>query len=95
MPRIEPVVLLTALRNQPHGLWRGTSGGVDPRGDVDTWRQIAAWRCAISFLETHPKDDQSRIGLWGTRPLVAGNIFFRPVFSRPERFLSKANAISR
>jgi fermentation-respiration switch protein FrsA (DUF1100 family) len=43
----------------------GTSGG-EPRGDIDPWRQIADWRRAISFLETRPEVDASRIGLWGT-----------------------------
>jgi uncharacterized protein len=43
----------------------GTSGG-DLRGDVDPWRQIADWRCAISYLETRPEVDPTRIGLWGT-----------------------------
>src|SRR6202166_2298793 len=43
----------------------GTSGG-DLRGDVDPWRQVADWRRAISYLETRPEVDPSRIGLWGT-----------------------------
>jgi cephalosporin-C deacetylase-like acetyl esterase len=43
----------------------GASGG-EPRQDVDPWRQIADWRCAISFLESRPEVDSRRIGLWGT-----------------------------
>jgi fermentation-respiration switch protein FrsA (DUF1100 family) len=33
---------------------------------VDPWRQIADWRRAISYLESRPEVDASRIGLWGT-----------------------------
>ena len=43
----------------------GASDG-SPRFDVDPWVQIADWRRAISFLETHPAVDPNRIGLWGT-----------------------------
>ncbi len=43
----------------------GESGG-EPRGDIDPWRQIADWRRVISYLETRPEVDPSRIGLWGT-----------------------------
>lgn len=43
----------------------GASDGM-PRGDVDPWVQIADWRRAISFLESHPWVDPTRIGLWGT-----------------------------
>jgi uncharacterized protein len=43
----------------------GTSGG-EPRQDVDPWRQVADWRCAISYLESRPEVDSDRIGLWGT-----------------------------
>lgn len=43
----------------------GASDGT-PRGDVDPWVQIADWRRAISFLESHPWVDPTRIGLWGT-----------------------------
>jgi fermentation-respiration switch protein FrsA (DUF1100 family) len=53
------VVLLHDHRNF------GASDGAE-RGDVDPWRQIADWRRAISFLETRPKVDANRIGLWGT-----------------------------
>jgi uncharacterized protein len=43
----------------------GASDG-QPRFDVDPWRQIADWRYAISYLESHPTVDAERIGLWGT-----------------------------
>jgi uncharacterized protein len=43
----------------------GRSGG-EPRGDIDPWQQIADWRRVISFLESAPDVDASRIGLWGT-----------------------------
>ena len=43
----------------------GTSGG-DLRGDIDPWQQIADWRRAISYLESRPEVDRTRIGLWGT-----------------------------
>jgi dienelactone hydrolase len=43
----------------------GTSGG-GVRGDLDPWSQIADWRRAISYLETRPEVDPTRIGLWGT-----------------------------
>jgi uncharacterized protein len=52
------VVLLHDHRNF------GASGG-DLRGDVDPWRQIADWRRAISYLESRPEVDPTRIGLWG------------------------------
>jgi uncharacterized protein len=43
----------------------GASDG-QPRFDVDPWRQIADWRYAISYLESHPAVDADRIGLWGS-----------------------------
>src|SRR5271155_802056 len=36
------------------------------RHDIDPWRQIADWRRAISFLESQPNVDPSRMGIWGT-----------------------------
>jgi cephalosporin-C deacetylase-like acetyl esterase len=36
------------------------------RHDIDPWRQIADWRRAISFLESLPEVDATRIGVWGT-----------------------------
>ena len=53
------VVLLHDHRNF------GASDGAI-RHDVDPWRQIADWRRAISFLESLPETDASRIGVWGT-----------------------------
>jgi uncharacterized protein len=43
----------------------GASDG-SPRFDVDPWVQIADWRKAISFLESHPAVDPDRLGVWGT-----------------------------
>ncbi|MDH6198323.1 fermentation-respiration switch protein FrsA (DUF1100 family) [Mycobacterium frederiksbergense] len=43
----------------------GASDGL-PRFDVDPWVQIADWRRAISFLESHPAVDPERIGLCGS-----------------------------
>jgi fermentation-respiration switch protein FrsA (DUF1100 family) len=43
----------------------GASDGM-PRNDIDPWMQIADWRRAISFLETYPEVDASRIGIWGS-----------------------------
>jgi uncharacterized protein len=43
----------------------GASDGT-PRFDIDPWVQIADWRRAISFLESHPAVEANRIGLWGT-----------------------------
>jgi uncharacterized protein len=43
----------------------GTSGG-NLRGDIDPWRQIGDWRRAISYLESRPDVDRTRIGLWVT-----------------------------
>jgi hypothetical protein len=43
----------------------GASGGA-LRHDIDPWRQIADWRRSISFLESRPGVDPSRIGVWGT-----------------------------
>jgi uncharacterized protein len=43
----------------------GVSDG-EPRHDVDPWQQISDWRRAISFLESRPEVDTTRIGLWGT-----------------------------
>lgn len=43
----------------------GESGG-DIRHDIDPWQQIADWRYAISYLESLPEVDATRIGIWGT-----------------------------
>src|SRR5277367_6606411 len=47
-----------------HRNFGGSEG--EPRGDINPWNQIADWRHAISFLESCPEVDRSRIGLWGT-----------------------------
>ncbi|MET8956578.1 alpha/beta hydrolase [Streptomyces sp. NPDC004393] len=36
------------------------------RGDIDPWQQIADWRRVISYLESRPDVDSTRIGLWGS-----------------------------
>ena len=66
----------------------GTSGG-DLRGDIDPWQQIADWRRAISYLESRPEVDATRIGLWGTsyacgHALVLGATDRRPAAGRRE-----------
>jgi fermentation-respiration switch protein FrsA (DUF1100 family) len=43
----------------------GASDGT-PRHDIDPWMQIADWRRAITFLESRPEVDASRIGIWGS-----------------------------
>jgi fermentation-respiration switch protein FrsA (DUF1100 family) len=43
----------------------GASDG-SPRHDIDPWVQIADWRRAISYLESQPFVDPTRIGLWGS-----------------------------
>jgi uncharacterized protein len=43
----------------------GASDG-SVRHDIDPWRQIADWRRAISFLESLPEVDPTKIGVWGT-----------------------------
>jgi len=43
----------------------GVSDG-SPRHDIDPWRQIADRRRAISYLESRPEVDGSRLGIWGT-----------------------------
>jgi hypothetical protein len=43
----------------------GASEG-SPRQDIDPWRQIADWRRAISYLESRPEVDGTRLGIWGT-----------------------------
>jgi uncharacterized protein len=53
------VVLLHDHRN-----FGASDGAV--RHDVDPWRQVADWRRAISFLESLPEVDATRIGVWGT-----------------------------
>jgi len=42
----------------------GDSAG-EPRQHLDPWEQIEDYRNAISFAETLPEVDKSRIGIWG------------------------------
>jgi hypothetical protein len=49
----------------------GDSGG-ELRQGVKPWQQIADWRRAISYLETLPKVNANRIGIWGT--IYAGRL---------------------
>jgi uncharacterized protein len=51
----------------------GTSDGA-VRHDIDPWRQIADWRRAISFLESLPEVDATKIGIWGTS-YAGGHVF--------------------
>ena len=79
------VVLLHDHRNF------GSSDGA-LRHDIDPWRQIADWRRAISFLESLPEVDPSRIGVWGTsyagRPRACP---WRDRRSHPRRCLAGAD----
>ena len=79
------VVLLHDHRNF------GSSDGA-LRHDIDPWRQIADWRRAISFLESRPEIDPSRIGVWGTsyagRPRACP---WRDRPSHPRRCLASAD----
>lgn len=43
----------------------GDSDG-QPRQEVDPWRQVEGYRDAITFAESLPAVDSSRIGVWGT-----------------------------
>ncbi|SHH30423.1 alpha/beta hydrolase [Streptomyces sp. 3214.6] len=43
----------------------GASDG-EPRQDIDPWQQITDWRRAVTYLESRPEVDATRIGLWGT-----------------------------
>jgi pimeloyl-ACP methyl ester carboxylesterase len=43
----------------------GLSGG-EIRGDIDPWQQIADWRRVITYLESLPGIDRTRLGIWGT-----------------------------
>ncbi|WP_323131500.1 alpha/beta hydrolase [Agrobacterium tumefaciens] len=81
----------------------GRSGG-EPRQDIDPWQQIADWRRAISYLETRPEIDPTKIGLWGTsyaggHAIVLGATDRRlrcvvsqvPTISGHEQFLRRIN----
>jgi fermentation-respiration switch protein FrsA (DUF1100 family) len=43
----------------------GASDG-EPRQEIDPWRQVRDYRDAITFAETLPDTDASRIGIWGS-----------------------------
>lgn len=43
----------------------GASGG-EIRQDIDPWCQIRDYRDAITFAETLPQTDASKIGVWGS-----------------------------
>jgi dienelactone hydrolase len=45
---------------------RGFGGSTGVRGDVNPWQQISDWRRVISYLESRPEVDASRIGIWGS-----------------------------
>ena len=47
-----------------HRNFGGSDGSV--RHDIDPWRQIADWRRAISFLESQPEVDATKMGVWGS-----------------------------
>jgi len=43
----------------------GASDG-EPRGEIEPWAQIRGYRDAITYLQTLPGVDPSRIGAWGS-----------------------------
>lgn len=43
----------------------GESGG-EPRGEIDPWAQIDDYRTAITWLQSQPNVDPTRIGVWGS-----------------------------
>jgi uncharacterized protein len=43
----------------------GASDG-EPRQEIDPWQQVRDYRDAITFAETLPETDASRIGIWGS-----------------------------
>src|SRR5262249_7955816 len=44
--------------------YKGASDG-EPRQHVDPWQEIEDMQNAISFAESRPEVDSSRIGIWG------------------------------
>src|SRR5882672_10847281 len=67
----------------------GVSGG-EPRQDVDPWRQIADWRRAISYRESRPAVDSSRIGgrrPGASRPAARRSLAWTP--ARPPRIVPR------
>ncbi len=70
----------------------GVSGG-EPRQDVDPWRQIGDWRRAISYLESRPEVDSSRIGgrrPGASRPAARRSLAWTP--ARPPRIAPRTRA---
>lgn len=43
----------------------GASDG-EPRQEIDPWDQVRDYRDAITFAETLPETDRSRLGIWGS-----------------------------
>jgi hypothetical protein len=43
----------------------GASDG-EPRQEIDPWQQVRDYRDAITFAETLPETEASRIGIWGS-----------------------------
>src|SRR5262245_65070377 len=43
----------------------GASDGT-PRQEIDPWRQVRDYRDAITFAETLPETDATRLGVWGS-----------------------------
>ena len=43
----------------------GASDG-EPRGDLEPWAQVRAYRDAITFAGTRPELDAARLGVWGS-----------------------------
>lgn len=70
----------------------GASGG--ERADIDPWRQIADWRHAISWLESHPAVDPERIGLWGSSFAGGHALVLAATDSRVKAVVSQVPTIS-
>jgi uncharacterized protein len=60
------------VRVHDHRNFGSSDGAI--RHDIDTWRQIADWRRAISLLESLPVVDADRIGVRGTS-FAGGDVF--------------------
>ncbi|MBY2944598.1 alpha/beta fold hydrolase [Rhizobium leguminosarum] len=71
----------------------GTSGGL-LRGDIDTWRQIADWRRALSYLVARPDVDPKRIGRWGTSYAGGHAIVLGAMDRRPACIVAKVPTIN-
>jgi len=71
----------------------GASGG-EPRQDINPWQQIADWRRAICFLESHPSVDPTRIALWGTSYSGAHSLVMGATDRRVKAVVSQVPMIS-